>query len=87
MSLHYAYSQEPEKSDDCKYIDELTKKEEATIIDAWANGARAYVCGSRRVSERVGQAARELVEAGMQLRRERDRWSEEEINQRRMGVD
>lgn len=83
VELHYAYSREPAESQGCKYIDELMMKEKDVMVSAWANGARAFICGNRAVSESVARAARALVEAGLKVRRERDNWSEEDVEARK----
>ena len=84
VELHYAFSRESERSQGCRYIDELMlhPSSREIIVDAWTRGARAYVCGNRAVSESVGKAARELVEAGLKVRRERDGWSGEQVEER-----
>lgn len=87
VTLHYAFSRAPERSSapGCKYIDELmlASGQREVVIGAWTQGARAYVCGIRAVSESVGRAARELVEAGLKARREGDGWSEEDVEARK----
>lgn len=47
VSLHYAFSKEPEKSMGCVHVSDRMLKEEDLIVEQWHNGARAYVCGNR----------------------------------------
>lgn len=87
VEVHYAFSRAPESSSShgCKRIDELmlATPQRETIVKAWMQGARAYVCGSRGVSESVGRAARELVEQGLERRRVPEGWREEDVERRR----
>ena len=86
VTLLYAFSHEPEKSDGCKHVDDRMWKEEDTLVKAWADNARAYVCGNRAFAESVKHTAREIAEKRIELRRQTESWSDEEVENRKKEI-
>jgi cytochrome P450/NADPH-cytochrome P450 reductase len=86
VALLYAFSQEPEKSDGCRHVDDRMWKEEETLVEAWTANARAYVCGNRAIAESVKHTAREIVEQRIALRRQTESWSNVEVEKRKKEI-
>ena len=63
VDIRYAFSQEPDKSDGCRYVQDRILQDRADIIKMWQQGAKIFVCGSRGLADSVSTAARELVVA------------------------
>lgn len=66
VRVKYAFSQEPEHSSGCRYISDRMILEKDEIIQLWRQGAKAYVCGGRKVLQSVQQAALAIFEASVQ---------------------
>jgi len=81
----YSFSQEPERSEDCRYVADRMLKETDVISSAWQAGARAYVCGNRGFAESVGAAAQELVDKRMQARKA-EGWTDSQVEQRKAQI-
>ena len=86
VTLLYAFSQEPEKSDGCKHVEDRMWEEEETLVKAWTANARAYICGNRAFAESVKHTAREIVEKRIGLRRQTESWSDEEVEKRKKEI-
>lgn len=61
VDVRYAFSREPEKSEECKYLQDRMLKDRNDIRDLWRRGAKVYVCGSPEVAAEAGKAARQIV--------------------------
>jgi cytochrome P450/NADPH-cytochrome P450 reductase len=48
-----AFSREPEKSNECKYIQDRLWDMREEVCDIWDSGAKVFVCGSKDVGEGV----------------------------------
>ena len=86
MTIFYAFSRVPEKSDGCKHVDDRMRKEVETLVNAWAAESRAYICGNRAFAESVKAAARNIVEERIALRRQEGNWTDEQVEQRKKEV-
>ena len=75
VDIRYAFSQESEGSHGCAYVPERMIQDAEDIITIWQNGARVYVCGTRKFSEGVRDAAGKI--AVMVRDRKADRTPEE----------
>jgi cytochrome P450/NADPH-cytochrome P450 reductase len=53
VSLRFAFSQAPEESENCKYVQDRIYNDKAEVIDLFDKGAKVFVCGSREVGEGV----------------------------------
>lgn len=53
VSVHYAFSRTPEKSEDCKYVQDRLYHDRKTVVELFEAGAKLFVCGSREVGEGV----------------------------------
>lgn len=53
VSVRRAYSTEPAKSSKCKYVGDRIWQEREEVADIWKQGAKVYVCGSKKVAEGV----------------------------------
>lgn len=53
VSIRYAFSRAPEKSENCKYVQDRMYHDGAEAIDLWNKGAKVFVCGSRDVGQAV----------------------------------
>ncbi|KAK0789173.1 hypothetical protein LTR02_012178 [Friedmanniomyces endolithicus] len=61
VTLHYAYSQAPERSHGYKHIDEAMRADGQLLLDLWDADARVFVCGSRDVGESVKSVCLDLA--------------------------
>lgn len=86
VDILYAFSQEPEKSEGCKHVDDRMRKEMDTIVKAWSSGARAYTCGNRGFAESVKSAAEEIVAKRLSVRRQEEGLSDEQVEERRKDI-
>ncbi|KAF2761981.1 cytochrome P450 [Pseudovirgaria hyperparasitica] len=57
----WAYSREPEKSEGCKYVQDVMWREREKITELWEAGARVFVCGSRDVGEGVKKMSMKML--------------------------
>lgn len=85
VKILYSFSQEPERSEDCRYVADRMLKETDVISSAWQAGARAYVCGNRGFAESVGAAAQELVDKRMQARKA-EGWTDSQVEQKKAQI-
>jgi cytochrome P450/NADPH-cytochrome P450 reductase len=51
VEVRRAYSRAPEKSDNCKHVQDRLWKDREVVAKYWADGAKIYVCGSRAVAD------------------------------------
>lgn len=65
VDIRYAFSQEPDASDGCKYVPDRMLKQPDEIINLWRAGARVYLCGGRKFSQGVRKAAGQLALAAV----------------------
>ena len=86
VTLHYAFSREPEKSNGCKHVSDRMLLEESLIAEAWMNDARAYTCGNRAFAEDVGRAAREIINKRVTESRVKQGLSDEEVERRKTEI-
>ncbi|KAI9663870.1 MAG: hypothetical protein M1821_007360 [Bathelium mastoideum] len=88
VDVRYAFSQEPEKSDGCKYLQDRMLRNKDDIRDLWRKGAKVYVCGSPEIAMEAGKAARQIVkEAAAEMGTDGtdetvDKWFETNKNER-----
>jgi cytochrome P450/NADPH-cytochrome P450 reductase len=61
VDIRYAFSQEKGSSNGCGYVPDRMLQDAEDIIDIWRNGARVYVCGTRKFSEGVREAAGKIA--------------------------
>jgi cytochrome P450/NADPH-cytochrome P450 reductase len=86
VTVLYAFSQEPDKSDGCKHVDDRMRKEVETLVNSWAAGSRAYICRNRAFAESVQATARNIVEERIALRRQEGNWTDEQVEQRKKEI-
>ena len=53
VSVHSAFSRAPEKSENCKYVQDRLYHDRAKAIELFDAGAKLFVCGSKPVGEGV----------------------------------
>jgi cytochrome P450/NADPH-cytochrome P450 reductase len=51
VEVRRSYSRAPEKSDNCKYVQDRMWQDREVVAKYWADGAKIYVCGSRAVAD------------------------------------
>lgn len=64
VKVFYAFSQDPEKSEGCKYAQDRLWHERELVSDLFDRGARAYICGSSALGKGVGQVAARMAVEG-----------------------
>ncbi|OHW95197.1 cytochrome p450 [Colletotrichum incanum] len=73
VSVRRAFSRDADKSEGCKYVQDRIWRDREELVDLWKQGAKAYVCGSRRVAE----SAKEIM---IKLKAEMDKEKGEETD-------
>ncbi|KAF2657550.1 NADPH--cytochrome P450 reductase [Lophiostoma macrostomum CBS 122681] len=67
VSVRYAYSRAPEKSENCKYVQDRLYHDGSEVSELFQTGAKVFVCGSREVGQGVQDTciriAKETAEA------------------------
>jgi cytochrome P450 / NADPH-cytochrome P450 reductase len=63
VDVRYAFSAEPELSKGCRYVPERMERDAEVVKKLWRQGARVYVCGSRRFALGVRAAAEGIARA------------------------
>jgi cytochrome P450/NADPH-cytochrome P450 reductase len=53
VKLRFAFSQDTQASEGCKYVQDRLWHDRAEIVELFDNGAKLFVCGSREVGEGV----------------------------------
>ena len=86
VTLHYSFSQEPEKSDGCKHVSDRMLKEADLISSAWMAGARAYTCGNRGFAESVGAATESIVDRRLEARKAESGWTSKQKEDRKAAI-
>ncbi|KAF2210029.1 hypothetical protein CERZMDRAFT_69591 [Cercospora zeae-maydis SCOH1-5] len=78
VKIFHAYSQAPEKSSNCKYVQDRLWQERAEVARIFENeGARAYICGSAAVGRAIGDVAvRILMEESEKDDMAREKWEQ-----------
>ncbi|KAE8453927.1 hypothetical protein EG329_007703 [Mollisiaceae sp. DMI_Dod_QoI] len=66
VDVRYAFSNEKESSEGCKYVQDRMMRDRDEVGRLWERGARVYVCGSREFVKGIGEAAREMVREGVE---------------------
>ncbi|OAP57125.1 hypothetical protein AYL99_07862 [Fonsecaea erecta] len=61
VNIRYAFSREKEASLGCAYVPERMVREAEEIVTLWRSGARAYICGTRKFSEGIRDAAKKIA--------------------------
>ncbi|EXJ56392.1 hypothetical protein A1O7_06735 [Cladophialophora yegresii CBS 114405] len=61
VDIRYAFSQEKEASKGCSYVPDRMIHDAIDLVEIWRNGARAYVCGTRKFAEGVRGAATKIA--------------------------
>ena len=64
VQLRYAFSEDPESSEGCKYVQDLVWKEREEARELWKKGARIFVCGNGKVGDGVREVALRIYEEG-----------------------
>jgi cytochrome P450 / NADPH-cytochrome P450 reductase len=63
VDVRYAFSREKQASCDCSYVQDRMLHDAQDLVALWRSGARAYVCGTRKFSEGVRDAAGRIARA------------------------
>lgn len=81
MSLRYAFSAEPEHelAKGCRYVGDRIRHDQEEVQGLWEQGARVYMCGSRKVQEGVKEVVRGIFD---EVAREKG-WSGEVLEEER----
>jgi cytochrome P450/NADPH-cytochrome P450 reductase len=61
VDVRYAFSQSPADSEGCKHVQDRMLHDREDVVEMFGKGAMVYICGSRKVAQELGVAARELV--------------------------
>ena len=64
LDVRYAFSQSPEKSEGCRYVQDRMMKDKEVVSTFWDAGAKFYVCGAKQLASGVGKAARKMIREG-----------------------
>ncbi|KAK9364698.1 cytochrome P450, partial [Lipomyces kononenkoae] len=80
VDVRRAYSQHTDHpgAAGCKYVQDRLYHDRFDVCQLWREGARVYVCGSRKVGEGVRQVAMKIM-AGLDKEHESQEMSEEEV--------
>lgn len=78
VDVRRAYSRAPEKSNDCKHVQDRMWADRTELVDLWKREAKVYVCGSRGIAN----SARDMA---VKLRVEMQKQKGEEINSEEAG--
>lgn len=79
VEMFYAFSQEPESSDGCKYIQGRIATEKGRIFDLFAQNAKVFVCGSSALGTGVKEVMIRIFTA--KFRQEGIQKKEEEMEE------
>lgn len=60
VTVKWAFSRTPEKSNDCKYVQDAMWADRKLFLELWHQGAKLYICGSRRVSQGVEKVTKSI---------------------------
>ena len=71
VDLRYAFSQDPERSEGCRYVQDRLWKDRNDSRDLWWKGARIYVCGSSKMAEEVDRTLVEIHVENIEKRGEK----------------
>ena len=88
VDVRYAFSQEPENSEGCKYVQERLLKDKDDVLRLWRAGAKVFTCGGPQVSSRIGDAAKAVLlesakERGEKMTEEQvEEWFRQRRNER-----
>ena len=88
VDVRYAFSQEPENSEGCKYVQERLLKDKEDVLRLWRAGAKVFTCGGPQVSSRIGDAAKAVLlesakERGEKMTEEQvEEWFRQRRNER-----
>jgi cytochrome P450/NADPH-cytochrome P450 reductase len=77
VEVRYAFSQSPESSEGCKYVQDRMVRDKGSVVEMWDAGAKVYACGSSQVAQEIGRAAKGIVKE--RVRVEGRELSEEEL--------
>jgi cytochrome P450 / NADPH-cytochrome P450 reductase len=61
VTVHYAFSQAPERSNGYKHIDDAMRADTQLLLDLWDRGAQVFACGSRGLGDSVKQTCLEAA--------------------------
>lgn len=53
VSVRHSFSRAPDKSEDCKYVQDRMYRDGKDVVELWHKGAKVFVCGSREVGQGV----------------------------------
>lgn len=61
VNIKYAFSKDTAASNGCKYVPDRMEYDSAELVEAWRNGGRAYICGTRQFANGVSEAAKAIA--------------------------
>ncbi|KAI0381230.1 bifunctional P-450:NADPH-P450 reductase [Hypomontagnella monticulosa] len=70
VTVKRAFSRTPEKSNDCKYVQDAMWADRSRFLELWHQGAKLYICGSRRVSQGVEKVTKSIQQEDAKRRGE-----------------
>lgn len=79
VTTHRAYSRAPEHSNGHRHIDEVIVADSVLLEQLWAQEAKVYVCGSRRLGESVKNACIQVAKDASR-RKHGSEQSDEKVN-------
>ncbi|KAF2100345.1 NADPH-cytochrome P450 reductase-like protein [Rhizodiscina lignyota] len=79
VDVRYCFSQDPARSEGCKYVQDRMLKDRQDIYDLWDGDAKFFVCGTKNVAHEVARVARELVKGKAEA--EGNKVSDEEVDE------
>lgn len=77
VKVYYAYSRRSEQSAGCKYAQDRLWHERAEASRLFANGARAYICGSAALGRGIGEVVAKIAVAEAKEKKGKDMTLEE----------
>lgn len=70
VEVKYAFSQQPEKNEGCRYIQERLVQDRRTVETMWKQNAKIFVCGSSKLAQEIKRALRDIVKRALEERNE-----------------
>lgn len=79
VEVRYAFSQSPESSEGCKYVQDRMVRDKGLVVEMWDAGAKVYACGSPKVAQEIARAAKGIVKERVKV--EGKELSEEQLEE------
>ena len=81
VNIKYAFSQQPDKSEGCKYVQDRLLMDAKLIEELWQKNAKLYVCGNSKFAQEAKVALKAVVKRALE---ERGEHADEQILKQRL---